>query len=59
MRCYKSSNKNDKKLEYSETINYLKIIKDTSSSDKDWWQEMTDEQKTGIERGLKDIDELI
>ena len=38
------------KLEDSETINYLKIVKDTSFSDKDWWHNLTDEQKAGIER---------
>ena len=45
------------KLDDSETIDYLKIVKDSSSSNKDWWDDLTDEQKAGIERGLKDVDE--
>ena len=45
------------KLEDDETINYLKVVKDSSTSDHDWWDDLTDEQKQGIERGLKDIDE--
>ncbi|HEX7583509.1 MAG TPA: hypothetical protein VF373_02375 [Prolixibacteraceae bacterium] len=44
------------KLEDDETINYLKIVKDSNVSHEDWWYELTEEQKAGIERGLKDID---
>lgn len=44
------------KLEDEETIEYLKIVKD-SSSQNDWWNDLTDEQKKGVERGLKDADE--
>ena len=44
------------KLEDDETIDYLKIVKDSNVSHDDWWQDLTSEQKTGIERGLKDID---
>lgn len=44
------------KLENSDTIDYLKIIKDTESKD-DWWNELSDEQRQGIHRGLKDIEE--
>jgi len=44
------------KLEDDETINYLKIVKDSSDSDHDWWDDLTNEQKQGIERGLRDID---
>lgn len=44
------------KLEDSETIDYLKIVKDSNVSHDDWWQDLTSEQKSGIERGLKDID---
>jgi hypothetical protein len=44
------------KLDNNDTIEYLKIIKDTDSSD-DWWNELSTEQRKGIERGLKDIDE--
>ncbi len=44
------------RLEDEEVIRYLKIVKD-SERDHDWWNDLTDEQKAGIERGLKDIDE--
>jgi len=45
------------KLEDEDTINYLKIVKDSNDVHGDWWNDLTDEQKSGIERGLKDIDE--
>jgi len=44
------------KLEDADTIEYLKVVKD-SKSETDWWEDLTPEQKNGIERGLKDIDE--
>ena len=44
------------RLEDEEVIRYLKIVKD-SERDHDWWNDLTDEQKAGLERGLKDIDE--
>jgi hypothetical protein len=44
------------KLEDGETIEYLKIIKDSKENDHDWWNDLTEEQKKGLERGLKDID---
>lgn len=43
------------KLEDDNTIQFLKIIKDTDSNE-DWWNELSDEQKQGIQRGLKDIE---
>jgi hypothetical protein len=45
------------KLEDQETIDYLKILKDSKTSDHDWSDTLTEEQQKGIERGLKDIDE--
>lgn len=45
------------KLEDEETINNLKIVKDSNESKVDWWNDLTEEQKSGIERGLRDIDE--
>jgi len=45
------------KLEDSETIEYLKNVKDLKSSDHDWWEDLTQEQKKGIEKGLQDIDQ--
>ncbi len=44
------------RLEDDEVIRYLKIVKDNERN-HDWWNTLTDEQKEGIERGLRDIDE--
>lgn len=44
------------KLEDEDTIEYLRVVKD-SKSEKDWAENLTPEQKAGIERGLKAIDE--
>lgn len=44
------------KLEDADTIEYLKVVKD-STLENDWWQDLTPKQKDGIERGLKDIDQ--
>lgn len=43
------------KLDDSETIEYLKIVKDSRTADNDWWDDLTATQKAGIERGLDDI----
>jgi hypothetical protein len=43
------------KLDDRETIEYLKIVKDSRSNDNDWWDDLSDLQKQGIERGLNDI----
>jgi hypothetical protein len=43
------------KLEDDNTIQFLKIIKDADSED-DWWNELSDEQRQGIQRGLKDVE---
>ena len=45
------------KLQSNETISYLKIIKDSMKEENDWWSSLSCEQISGIERGLKDIDE--
>lgn len=42
-------------LEDSATIEYLKVVKDAQVSESDWWDHISDDQKAGIERGLKDI----
>jgi hypothetical protein len=44
------------KLEDDETLDYLKVVKESSDSGSDWWDELSDEQRSGIERGLKDVD---
>ncbi len=43
------------KLEDSDTLEYLKIVKDLDD-EGDWWNELTEEQKQSIERGLNDIE---
>ena len=43
-------------LQDPETIEYLKLMKDSDSKKQDWWHELSDNVKAGIERGLKDVD---
>lgn len=43
------------KLDDSAMIRQLKLFKD--STEKDWWLDLTDDQKSGILRGMKDADE--
>lgn len=45
------------KLNDIETLNYLKVVKDSRSGDQDWWSDLTEQQRDGIQRGIKDIDE--
>ena len=45
------------KLDDKDTINYLKVVKDSSSEKKDWWHSLSEDQKQGIKRGLLDIEE--
>jgi hypothetical protein len=45
------------KLEDADTIEYLKLVKDSASSESDWWDDLVPAQKKSIKRGLKDIDE--
>ena len=44
-------------LEDHETIEYIKIVKDSRTSNPDWWDNLSEDQKACIERGLKDIRE--
>ncbi len=44
------------KLEDKEIIEYLKVVKDSNSISKDWWNDLTVSEKEGIKRGLSDID---
>ena len=44
-------------LSDNELIKHLKTIKDAQLDNNNWWSELSDEQKEGIQRGLKDIDE--
>lgn len=45
------------RLDNKETISYLKVLKDETSKEGDWWDDLSEVQKAGIERGLQDIDE--
>ena len=45
------------KLNDSETIQYLKKIKDARAKHQDWWDDLPEQHKKGIRRGLADIDE--
>ena len=45
------------RLDNKETISYLKVLKDETSKEGDWWDDLSEAQKAGIERGLRDIDE--
>ncbi len=45
------------RLDDQDTLRYLKVVKDSSSINHDWWDDLTKEQIEGINRGLKDIDE--
>lgn len=38
----------ESKLDDNETIEYLKIMKDSKSNDNDWWDDLSDLQKQGL-----------
>lgn len=42
-------------LTNSETIEILRIVKNSEVSGQDWWKDLSDYQKAGIERGMEDI----
>ena len=43
------------KLNDADTLDFLKIVKESQKENQDWWLDLTTEQKKGIERGLRDI----
>ncbi len=43
-------------VENNDMLHYLKVIKDQTNPQSDWWDELTLDQKAGIERGIRDID---
>ncbi len=45
------------KLEDQDTIEYLKVVKDTQETGNDWWEELNEVQKKGVEKGLNDVKE--
>ena len=44
------------KLDDDDTLQYLKVVKDLKDNNTDWWNDLPDEHKQGIQRGLSDID---
>ncbi|MEM9685500.1 MAG: hypothetical protein AAF934_01090 [Bacteroidota bacterium] len=40
-----------------EILKYLKVVKDSKTENHDWWNDLTDQQIQGIQRGINDIDE--
>jgi len=45
------------KLDNQETINYLKVVKDSASEEADWWDNLPQYHQNGIKKGLKDIED--
>jgi len=45
------------KLEDESIIEDIKSLKENSSNWKDWWSDLSEEEKKGIEEGLRDIEE--
>ncbi len=43
------------KLKDPDTIKHLKVVKDSTSEDHDWWDDLTEDQKKEIDRGLNDL----
>jgi hypothetical protein len=44
------------KLDDNETIEYLKVVKDSKVNSNDWWNDLSETQKSGIGRGLNDVE---
>lgn len=43
-------------LDDKDILSYLKVVKDSKSLNKDWWEFLSESQKGGIERGMDDIE---
>ncbi len=44
-------------LKDESIIEDIKSLKENSSNGKDWWKDLSEAEKKGIEEGLKDIEE--
>ncbi|TVR89827.1 MAG: hypothetical protein EA411_01445 [Saprospirales bacterium] len=42
------------RLEDEETIQYLKMVMESETSDKDWWDELPEHVKKGINQSIED-----
>jgi hypothetical protein len=45
------------KLNDIDVLNHLKEVKDSKSRNKDWWDDLTEQQNLDIQKGLKDLEE--
>ena len=45
------------KLDNEEIIEQLKLLKENSVNGIDWWNQITEEEKKGIQEGLNDLEE--
>lgn len=45
------------KLEDESIIEDIKSLKENSTNRKDWWDDLSEAEKKGIEEGLRDIEE--
>ena len=45
------------KLEDKSIIKDLKFLRDNFAKEKDWWDDLSEAEKKGIEEGLRDIEE--
>ncbi|HKL40331.1 MAG TPA: hypothetical protein VJ894_06615 [Cryomorphaceae bacterium] len=44
------------RLDDKSTIEYLKVIKESMGTKKDWWTDLSEAQKQSIAKGLDDAD---
>ena len=42
------------KLKDKTTLEIIKSVKDSESSDVDWWDSLSEREKKGIKRGIQD-----
>ena len=45
------------KLEDESIIDEIKFLRDNYTNGKDWWSDLSEEEKKGIEEGLREIEE--
>jgi hypothetical protein len=43
-------------LQDEDTIYYLKVLKDSKTMKRDWWEDLSEAQKQSISRGVEDSD---
>lgn len=44
------------KLDDKETIYYLKGVKDSKTTNSDWWNDLPDNVRKELEKGMEDVD---